>query len=158
MLHSNSRRAIAPAILAGVVGLTLLLSACAPNGSTTTAPEPAPIATAAAPTPTPTVHVAERVVFEGSVAYDDLAAVADAGDIPVILLPAVLDASVTITGAPAKPWTESLLQVSFADDGTVLIRPQSRYDAFKTPKDFVGESSGTLGFDEFLVDIEGVQP
>lgn len=153
----NLNRRSATAMLAVVLGTTL--AACSPNGSTApSAPEPAPISSTAAPTPTPTVHVAERVVFEGSVAYDDLAAVADAGDIPVILLPAVLDASVTITGAPAKPWTESLLKVSFADDGTVLIRPQSRYDAFKTPKDFVGESSGTLGFDEFLVDIEGVQP
>lgn len=143
------------------LGLTLGLAACAPNGTTvvseseTSAP---PTTTTSTPTPTPTIHVAERVVFEGSVAYDDLAAVAERGDTPVILLPAVLGARVTITGAPAKPWTESFLGVYFADDGTVLIRPQERYDAFATPQDFVGESSGTLGFEEFSVEIEGVQP
>lgn len=149
-------------IAVAALGLSLALSACAPNGSTTTAPEPAPTSAtstaAPTPTPTPTVRVAERIVFEGTAAYTDLAVVAERGDTPVILLPAVLGASVTITGAPAKPWTESFLGVYFADDGIVTIRPQEKYDAFATPKDFVGESSGTLGFEEFSVEIEGVQP
>lgn len=148
-------------VATAALGLALTLSACAPNGTTVVSESEtsAPIATSApTPTPTPTVRVAERVVFEGTAAYDDLAAVAERGDIPVILLPAVLDASVTITGAPAKPWTESFLGVYFADDGTVTIRPQERYDAFATPQDFVGESSGTLGFEEFSVEIEGVEP
>lgn len=147
-------------IAVAALGLTLGLAACAPNATTTAEPAPTSASPTAAPTPTPTptVRVAERVVFEGTAAYTDLAAVAERGDIPVLLLPAALGATVTITGAPAKPWTESFLGVYFADDGTVTIRPQERYDAFATPQDFVGESSGTLGFDEFTVEIEGVQP
>lgn len=151
-------------IAVAALGLTLALSACAPNGSTTTAPEPAPTQTTASqtPTPTPTVRVAERVVFEGTAAYDDLAAVYERGDIPVMLLPAVLGATITITGVPTETWhTESFLRI-YEDGGALVIHPQSKYDAFKDPQDFVGQSSGTIRFStdegEFSVEIEGVQP
>ena len=153
-------------IAVAALGLTLGLAACAPNGTTvvsdseTTAPTSTSTAT---PTPTPTIHVEVEVVLDSDrVAWSDIVAVAERGDLPVILLPASLDAEVVLVGAPDEWSTSSFLRVFSNGDGSISIKPQAKYDAFATPKDYVGESSGTISFStadgDITLKVKEVQP
>lgn len=155
-------------IAVAALGLTLALSACAPNGTTTVSESEtsAPTSTSTAtptPTQTPTVHVAVEVVLEGNrIAWSDIVTVAERGDVPVILLPASLDAEVVLVGAPDEWSTSSFLRVFSNGDGSVTIKPQAKYNAFSDPQDYVGQSSGTLYFEtpegDLALKVEGVQP
>lgn len=150
------------------LGLTLALSACAPNGTTTISESEtsAPTSTSTAtptPTQTPTVHVAVEVVLEGNrIAWSDIVTVAERGDVPVILLPASLDAEVVLVGAPDEWSTSSFLRVFPNGDGSITIKPQAKYNAFATPTDFVGKASGTIHFQtadsDIALKVKEVQP
>lgn len=149
------------------VALMLTLTACAPNGSTApteVVPETAPTQTAETPTPTPTQREPERVEFSDSIiAWSDIDAVLEADNVPVLLLPVALDASITIIGAPpGSKWhveNPTGAQVLEQADGTVKVTPFPGYDAFKDPQDFARdpEQSVHIG-DLFAFRVEGVTP
>lgn len=153
-------------IAVAALGLALTLTACAPNGTTVVSESEtsAPTSTSTStPTPTPTIHVEVEVVLEGDrVAWGDIVAVAERGDVPVVLLPASLDAAVTLVSAPDEWFSDSFLRVFSNGDGSISIKPQAKYDAFATPKDYVGESSGTIVFStadgDITLKVKGVQP
>ena len=156
-----------PALTLATLALGLSLVACAPNASTAPAepaPETAPTQTTETPTPEPTQHEPQRVEFTDSIiAWSDIDAVAEANNLPVLLLPVALDASITIIGAPpGSKWhveNPTGAQVSEQADGTVTVIPFPGYDAFKDPQDFARdpEQSVRIG-DLFAFRVEGVTP
>lgn len=138
------------------------LTGCAPSAPPPTA-EPVETHVSSEPSPTETpAPEPERVEFSSAtIAYADLVAVAERGDVPVVLLPASLDAAVILVGAPEEWSTASFLRVFPNGDGSITIKPQAKYDAFADPQDYVGESSGLVTFHgaaDIVVEIVGVDP
>ena len=158
-----------PLITLATLALGLSLVACAPNASTAPAepaPETAPTQTTETPTPEPTQHEPQRVEFTDSIiAWSEIDAVLEADNIPVVLLPAVVGATVTVVGIP-EGW-ESVgdawrAQVFADESGNLVITPGTTYDPYrKGEKDFVNgdQADGSVYVDgKFGFRIEGVRP
>lgn len=88
-------------IAVAALGLALTLTACAPNGTKTVSEsETSAPTTTSAPTPTPTIHVAIEVSLEGNaVAWDDIVAIYERGDFPVLWLTPEAGSTLTIVGS-----------------------------------------------------------
>lgn len=174
MLHSNSRRATT-ALLAGVLGLTLL-TACSPNGSTAT-PEPAPTQTKSA-TASPTrsyISPVDRADFDvsttrvensTSISWRDLRNVIERQETPVIVgLVSAPGATLTLTGSSTIELVsvEGTMKHTRNSDGDLVLSPRtSSLDAAVTGSG--GEIALDMGDGTVPVlirvraIIEGVQP
>lgn len=141
--------------------ITLLaLAGCAPSAPSATPVEPVETHVSAEPTPTET-HTPERAEFsDASVALDDLLAVAERGDVPVVLLPKVVGATVTITGSSG---TYTVVMSNYAPD----ISRDAEDNIVITPEVTAGGElsthSGALSIElrdgsSFTIEIEGVDP
>ena len=154
-----NRRSIATALLAVVLGTTLV--ACAPNGTTTTAPEPAPTQTTASqtPTPTPNVHVAVEVSLEGDVvAWSDVVAVHGRGDLPVLWLVPEAGSTLTLVGSNAIEgfYIDGMERTRNADGDLVLSPKLSPFDG--SVKSSGGEVCVEIGEPYLCFQVKAVQP
>ena len=160
------------ALAAATVAAATMLSACAPSepdapSAATASAAPSQSAEAVTtPTPEPTP---ERVEFSGaSIAFADLLEVVQHGDEAVILLPRILDATVTIEGFAVEKWVVDAayasglggVDVNEFSPGTLTIKPLAGYDALADQKDFVKSADGAITFSvaegTFTVQVEGV--
>lgn len=160
------------ALAAATVAAATMLTACAssepetPAAATASASPTQTAEAAATPTPEPTP---ERVEFSGTtLAFADLLEVELRGDEAVILLPRLLDATVTVEGVSVEKWAVEAayasglggVDVTEPSPGTLAIKPLAGYDALADPKDFVKSADGRIVFTvaegTFAIDVEGV--